>query len=234
MKTNSNNTKASQELQEHILEEFENLCIAKSENTKDKLTVIIDKVCNIENISDCMRKLKEYDYGTYIHSVRVGIICVAIGCIMGYEEQFIVELGAAGLLHDIGKKFLPCEVINKKEKLTQLEFIIVKYHAAMSAYYIMKKYKYFNETIVMGVYQHHERLDGSGYPRQLIKEEIGIPGRILAIADTFEAYSSNRAYHAARTINETIDFMNRLETIDKDIYKKFRRQINVEVERIEM
>lgn len=221
------------QLKDDMITAYESICVI-NEEIKKKFIAIILEVCNTESLSICMRKLRDYDYNTYIHSVRVGIYSMLIGFLLDYDEVFITEIGIAGLLHDIGKKFIPIEIINKKEGLSQLEFILVQAHVSMSTYYIKKKYNFINKNIVSGVYQHHERLDGTGYPRCLMNDEISVPGRILAIADIYEAYSSNRPYHESRTAQQTTEFMQALNGLDTDILNKFTDCLNYDTGKVEI
>ena len=170
-------------------------------------------------------KLKSYDYSTYIHSVRVSVLSMIIGKILGYSQSTIKELGIAGLLHDIGKRYIPVEIITKPDKLDDIEKNIVAMHPAGSVYYIRKNYN-LSKNILCGVYEHHERLDGSGYPRKLIGDEISRAGRIIAIADIFEAYSSERSYHNARSFKETVAYLKSCKGLDQFIVDKFIEHID--------
>ena len=161
----------------------------------------------------------------YLHSVRVAVISVCIGKILGYNRDLVNELCLAGLLHDIGKKFVPVEIILKPSKLDEIEKDIIRAHPAMSAYYLRERYKYINEDVLLGVYEHHERLDGTGYPRGLKGEEISEIGRIIAIADVLEAYSSERSYHEARSLKQTIKYLETNTGLDQYIIGQLKEHI---------
>lgn len=209
-----------------------------SRNEKDinnKIHNIIEKQALIisTEYKNCIYayKLKSYDYSTYIHSVRVSVLSMVIGKLLGYSQNIIKELGIAGLLHDIGKRYIPVEIITKPDKLDDIEKNIVAMHPAGSVYYIRNNYN-LTKNILCGVYEHHERLDGSGYPRRLIGDEISEAGRIIAIADIFEAYSSERSYHNARSFKETVEYLKNCKGLDQFIVNKFVEHIDVEVDMV--
>ncbi|MBD5508854.1 MAG: HD domain-containing protein [Lachnospiraceae bacterium] len=179
------------------------------------------QICSNTSINNCAYKLETYDKPTYMHSVRVAVLCMIIGKLMNFDKNNIIELGIAGLLHDIGKLLIPINIITKPGKLDEIEKILINSHSASSAYYLRENYTSISKNVIVGVVEHHERLDGTGYPRHLKGNEISLIGRIIAVADIFEAYSSNRSYHKARTITETIEFMQKLNGLDQRILNLF-------------
>ena len=126
------------------------------------------------------------------HERRVGEIAAAIGAEMGLDENSLEGLRVAGHLHDVGKISVPAEILSKPGRLTKIEYQLVQEHA-QTGYDILKGYD-FPWPIALVTLQHHERLDGSGYPQGLKGGEILFEARILAVADTVEAMSSHRPY----------------------------------------
>jgi HD-GYP domain-containing protein (c-di-GMP phosphodiesterase class II) len=114
---------------------------------------------------------------------------------MGLSEWQQTGVYITGLLHDVGKVAVPSEILSKPGKINQNEFIIIQNHSRIG-YEILKRIE-FPWPVTMAVLQHHERLDGSGYPSGLSGEEIIIEARILGVADVVEAMSSHRPYRAA-------------------------------------
>jgi putative nucleotidyltransferase with HDIG domain len=120
---------------------------------------------------------------------------MAIGAEMGFDAQRLEGLRVGGYLHDVGKITIPAEILAKPGKLSAIEYELIKGHA-QAGYDILKDVE-FPWPVAQMAYQHHERLDGSGYPRGLKGEAILLEARIMAVADTVEAMSSHRPYRAA-------------------------------------
>jgi PAS domain S-box-containing protein/putative nucleotidyltransferase with HDIG domain len=129
------------------------------------------------------------------HEKRVAKIAMAIGAEMGFDAQRLEGLRVGGYLHDVGKITIPAEILAKPGKLSAIEYELIKGHA-QAGYDILKDVE-FPWPVAQMAYQHHERLDGSGYPRGLKGEAILLEARIMAVADTVEAMSSHRPYRAA-------------------------------------
>jgi putative nucleotidyltransferase with HDIG domain len=137
------------------------------------------------------------------HEKRVTELAVAIAAEMGRDDAAIEGLRLAGLVHDIGKLTVPAEILNKPSLLTPIEFELIKGHSA-AAYEILKSIE-FDYPVADIVVQHHERLDGSGYPAGLKDDEILAEARILAVADVVEAMASHRPYRAALGVEAALD-----------------------------
>lgn len=136
------------------------------------------------------------------HQQRVAELAVRIARRMGLESDRIEGIHAAGILHDIGKLTIPAEILTKPAKLNELEYSLVKVHP-QTGYDILKGIE-FPWPLPEMVLQHHERLDGSGYPQGLSGEDIMLEARILAVADVVEAMSSFRPYRAALGMDEAL------------------------------
>lgn len=136
------------------------------------------------------------------HERRVGEICAAIGTEIGLPDERIEGLRVAGGVHDVGKIAAPAEILSKPSQLTPAEYELVKQHAQLG-YEILKDVE-FPWPVAQVAWQHHERMDGSGYPRGLKGDEILIEARILAVADTVEAMSSHRPYRAGLGIDNAL------------------------------
>ncbi|MBC8476935.1 MAG: HD-GYP domain-containing protein, partial [Dehalococcoidia bacterium] len=129
------------------------------------------------------------------HQKRVADIACAIGRAMELTEWDIKGIRIAGLLHDVGKLAVPAEILTKPGKLNVSEFSIIKSHSQVS-YNILELIE-FPWPVKEAILQHHERLDGSGYPDGLSGDDIIIGARILGVADVVEAISSHRPYRPA-------------------------------------
>jgi len=117
---------------------------------------------------------------------------------MGLTEEQFDGLRMAGLIHDIGKINVPAEILNKSGRISDTEFNIIKIHP-QAGYNLLREIE-FPWPVAQIVLQHHERLDGSGYPQGLRGEEIMLEARILAVADVVEAMASHRPYRPAHSI----------------------------------
>ena len=148
-----------------------------------------------------MTKL-ENDVNTDHHQRRVADVAGAIAEEMGLEETQVCAIRMAALIHDIGKIWLRAEVLSKPTRLTEIEFGIVRAHAE-AGYNVCRAIR-FPSSIAQMVLQHHERMDGSGYPRGLLGEHIALGARILAVADVVEAMASKRPYRPARSVDEAL------------------------------
>jgi HD-GYP domain-containing protein (c-di-GMP phosphodiesterase class II) len=127
------------------------------------------------------------------------------------QAEKVQELAVAGLLHDVGKVYVPSEILSKPGKLTGLELGLAKAHAEAS-YNIVKSIK-FSGSIAHIVWQHHERMDGSGYPQGLNGHQIMLEARILAVADVVEAMTAHRPYRPALGLEKALDEITRNRTI---------------------
>ena len=136
------------------------------------------------------------------HSQRVGQIASAMGAELGFDLRRQEGLRVAGYLHDIGKITIPAEILSKPGKLNPVEYLLIKGHAQAS--YDVLKGVAFPWPVAEVARQHHERLDGSGYPQSLKGESILLEARILAVADVIEAMSSHRPYRAGLGIDKAL------------------------------
>lgn len=141
------------------------------------------------------------------HQQRVARLACAIGRKMGMEEEEVDGIFMAALIHDIGKIYVPAEILNRPAKLNETEMDLVKTHPNIG-YDIVKDID-FSQPIDRIVVQHHERIDGSGYPNGIQGDEIILPARILAVADVVEAMASHRPYRPAHSLEETLGEIDR-------------------------
>jgi PAS domain S-box-containing protein len=141
------------------------------------------------------------------HQRRVTELAVRIGQEMGLVHDRVDSLQVAGLMHDIGKISIPAEILSKPTRLTDIEMELVRGHPQM-AYDILKNVE-FPWPVAEFVLQHHERIDGSGYPNGLRGNEIRLEARIIAVADVVEAISSHRPYRPARGIGAGLEEIER-------------------------
>ncbi|OHD66350.1 MAG: hypothetical protein A2176_07665 [Spirochaetes bacterium RBG_13_51_14] len=158
----------------------------------------------IQGIIQAMaRTVEARDPYTAGHQARVARIAEAIARQLGLPENKIREIEMAAMIHDLGKIYVPSEILSKPGKINETEFAIIKAHPEI-AYEILKEIE-FPFSLAEIVYQHHERVDGSGYPRRLKGEEILLEAKIISVADVVEAMASHRPYRPTLGITAAVE-----------------------------
>ena len=148
-------------------------------------------------------RLREQDIGTYGHGLQVSVYLTAFGRHLGFPRSLLASLAQIGLLLDVGKIRLPRELLEKQGRLEPDEFEQVKAHVQHSLD-ILSETPNFDAEVLAGIAQHHERMNGSGYPRGLVGDEIGVTGRMAGIVDCFAALINHRPYAAAVSSYEAL------------------------------
>jgi HD-GYP domain-containing protein (c-di-GMP phosphodiesterase class II) len=148
-------------------------------------------------------RLREKDKTVYGHGLQVAVYLVAFGRHLGYPKAELAQLGTIGLLLDIGKIRLPRELLEKHGRLSSGEFETVKAHVAHSLD-ILEETPNWSPEVLEGIAQHHERMNGSGYPKGLKADEIGLFGRMAGITDCFAALTKSRPYADAVSSYEAL------------------------------
>ena len=179
-----------------------------------------------------LNSIKTYDNYTFQHSIDVAIVSIMIGRKIGLPTKRLHELGVGCLLHDIGKVFIPEDIVNKPGKLTPEEFDAIKMHSSIG-YELAKGVASIGILPPHVAFQHHEKQDGSGYPRGLtgnnrlmISKEprtIHLYGSIAAVADVYDALSSDRPYRKALTPEKVIEIMRGMKEthLNRDVLRYF-------------
>ncbi|MDZ4655134.1 MAG: HD domain-containing protein [Coriobacteriia bacterium] len=152
--------------------------------------------------------LKNYDEYTFFHSVNVAILSLALGSMLTKEYRFLSTLGVGALLHDIGKMTIASSVLNKPGPLTSEEWAAVRRHPVLGAEHAALTPGLDKASLVV-ILEHHMRFDLAGYPQQMTPRPQHLGSRIVAVADAFDAMTSNRAYSSARMQSEAIEILVR-------------------------
>ena len=169
--------------------------------------------------------LKISDEYTFKHSVDVATMAMIVAKQMQWEQKEVYNIGVAGLLHDVGKSKIPEELINKPGRLTDEEFEIMKQHSVFG-YRLLKEKGDLSEDILLGVLQHHEKINGRGYPMQVENKYIGRYARILAVVDVYDALVTERAYKKAFSQRDAIEIiMSMTEELDINAVKSFLNSV---------
>jgi putative nucleotidyltransferase with HDIG domain len=175
-----------------------------------------------------LARLKTADDYTYMHSVAVCALMVALARQLDLDEKATREAGMAGLLHDLGKAVMPMEVLNKPGKLTDEEFRIIKSHP-------VEGHRMLVEGGAVGAIpldvclHHHEKVDGSGYPKSLKDAEISLHAKMGAVCDVYDAITSNRPYKAGWDPAESIRKMTEWSKghFDERVFQAFVKSIGI-------
>jgi hypothetical protein len=151
-------------------------------------------------------RLAEKDEYTEEHTRRVALRAVQVGEELGLPPGRLRSLAAGGLLHDIGKLSVPDDVLKKPGPLDEDEYAVIQRHPELGRR-LLHELGGFGEGVLRLVHDHHERLDGSGYPQRLAAEELDLDTRILAVCDVYDALISTRVYRAAWSAEQALDFL---------------------------
>lgn len=170
--------------------------------TDDLMKAIEDN----EAIAVDISALKVSDEYTFKHSVDVATMSMIVSRQYGLPDEQIYEIGISGLLHDIGKSKIPNEILNKAGKLTDEEFALIKQHSLLG-YQILKDKPELSNAIKLGVLQHHEKINGSGYPMGATEDKIHIFAKIIAVADIYDALVTERPYKKAFTPRDAVEMI---------------------------
>jgi HD-GYP domain-containing protein (c-di-GMP phosphodiesterase class II) len=189
---------------------------------------IIDQITSNPDVLVSMVDIKSYDNYTYSHSVNVCVLSVMLGIERGMNRYDVRDLGQGAILHDIGKLFVPGEILNKNGPLTDEEYRIIMRHTKDGFEVLRKKHdiSLFSAHVA---YQHHERLDGSGYPRQLKGDDIHDYAKIVAIVDSYDAMTSDRVYRDALTPYEAVSVLVRETSTkyDRNLVGRFLKLVAI-------
>jgi len=172
--------------------------------------------------------LKSYDEYTYHHSLSVALLSVATGQALGLEHEKLKKLGRSAMLHDVGKQFIPSDILNNKGRLTEEQFNIMRDHPGKGALSLKLK-SLGDPEIWSGVMFHHEKLNGTGYPRGLKNNEIPLFAKIIAVTDVYDAVTSYRSYRSPMPPAEAYEIIcSQVETaFDYDIVKAFFKRLEL-------
>lgn len=177
---------------------------------------------DIAAVSSLLR-LSTHDYYTYNHCVDVAVYSIVLAKkLYGDDQKLLMLAGLGGLLHDIGKRKVDLNIINKSTALTPEEWGEIKKHPGYG-FELLEEVQAVPDTSRLVVLEHHENFDGTGYPKQLKGEEISKLSRIVTIADVFDALTTNRSYHKAVPPSQALNIMYGMQPgkFDPGIFRSF-------------
>lgn len=198
------------------------------EKIKESIMLVNNMVDNILANRDAiydLLSLRTHDYYTYTHSVNVAALSVGLAIASGLDRDRTEKLGIGAMLHDLGKSAIPHEILNKPGRLTDAEFAIMKTHVIESER-LLSPQKEIPEESFMAILQHHERLTGRGYPFGISGIQVQLFGRITAIADCYDAMTTQRVYKPAFTPFHALSIMvNEKESFDPELLAAFIKML---------
>lgn len=187
---------------------------------------IISEITTNKNAAVNMMDLKVFDDYTYYHSVNVAAISIVVGLSAGLSKTGLYQLGLGALLHDIGKVFVPKDILDKPGKLTVAEYDEIKKHSLLGSEYLREKWEVPIESNIT-VLTHHEKYDGSGYPYGLKSDKVPELGKIVAVADVYDALTSDRPYRRGMLPSDAMEYVMGGSGImfDPKVVEMFTRKI---------
>jgi putative nucleotidyltransferase with HDIG domain len=172
--------------------------------------------------------MRNYDNYTFTHMVNVSILAMAQARALGIEGRLLREFGMSALMHDIGKVRTPKEILNKPGKLTDDEFVIMRRHVVDGAE-ILRRTPEVPVLAPVVAFEHHLRLDGSGYPHTVIRESMNLGSMLCAISDVYDAMRSQRAYQQASPTDRILAVLKKNEgaQLDKHLVRRFTQLLGI-------
>ncbi|MBB4214538.1 putative nucleotidyltransferase with HDIG domain [Rhizobium sp. BK212] len=172
-------------------------------------------------------RLKSRDEATFLHSISVSALMILFSRHLGLDEATVQALGTAGLLHDVGKLEIPLEILNKEGPLDEDEIKMIRDHPE-KGHAILSRQEGISEIVLDVCLNHHERIDGKGYPRKLSEEQVSFHSRLAAICDVYDAITSVRPYRAPWSASQALKWMLGNEGhFDRRLLKKFALCLSV-------
>lgn len=167
---------------------------------------LLDEIKTDQNLISIMSDVYTYDHYIFSHSLNVTLYSLAIGLQLKLSKKDLETLGMGAILHDVGKMQIPENILLKPGRLTEDEFLEIKKHAE-AGFDILRGVHSLPLIVAHCAFQHHERLNGSGYPRGISGDDIHTFAKIIAVADVFDAVTSNRIYRNAMLPHEGMEIL---------------------------
>lgn len=190
---------------------------------------IVEEVVRNRNAVFHLNDIRMYDDYTFAHSVNVCVLSVLVGAALQYTPRQLMELGVGAILHDVGKMAVDKQILNKPGYLDNSEMDVMRLHPELGLEILRKYSAELSWLSIHVAYQHQEKFDGSGYPRGLKGHDIHEYARITAIADVYDALTSDRPYRSGLAPSEAYEFMmaGSGTHFDPDILREFLRHIAI-------
>ncbi len=210
---------------EYMEELFHDIRTGKSIKAGEARELVMDMVDSIMRNPDALvllSNLKDRNEYSVVHSINVSVLSLAFGRYLGFGREQLFELGMAALLHDVGEMRLPDHILQKEGMLTEEESRVMRRHTDYGKK-ILSETDGIPQIAIDVAHSHHERMNGSGYPRGLRGDDIGYFSRIVGIVDVYDAVTSNHVYRTRITSTEALKSMYdwREQLFDAEIVEQF-------------
>ncbi len=176
-----------------------------------------------------LSRLKQFDEYTFYHSVNTSILAMSLGRHLTFERDALHQVGVGTLLHDIGKTQIPPEILNKPGRFEPHEMEIMKQHV-LRGVEVLATTTGLGDSYLRPTLEHHERVDGTGYPHRRSRDELSQFGLIAAVVDIYDAITSDRCYHKGRAAHEALQFLYRLAIeghLDATLVQQFIQVVGI-------
>jgi HD-GYP domain-containing protein (c-di-GMP phosphodiesterase class II) len=188
---------------------------------------IVDSVFRNQNAMSMLARIKDQKNYNWRHMINCAIYIAVFTKYLGYDTTKVQEFALGALLHDVGQAKLPQGILNKPENLTANELATVKKHVAFG-FGLVKSEKGITSTMVDMIINHHERLDGSGYPRGIDASKLSVPARIMAIIDVFDALTADRPHQQSdEPLNALRYLLANKNLFDSELVQRFIKCLGV-------
>lgn len=173
---------------------------------KEVVADCVDSILRNESAMVWMTRIKNQDDYTAEHCLRVGILAITFGKYLQLERDQLELVGLCGMLHDVGKMHIPTHILNKATPLTQQEFDTIKEHTVLGHNYLAS-HADLQPEVQQAAHNHHEHIDGQGYPRQVSQDELSLFDRMIAIVDSYDAMTSDRCYRLGMPASQAVSIL---------------------------
>jgi putative nucleotidyltransferase with HDIG domain len=201
-------------------------------NMKEVNRVVFDMTDSILRNPDALTslsRLKKFDEYTFYHSVNTSILAMSLGRHLEFDRNSLHQIGVGTLLHDIGKTKIPPEILNKPSRFKPHEMEIMKQHV-LRGVEVLTSTTGLGDSYLRPALEHHERVDGTGYPHRRVRSELSQFGLIAAVVDIYDAMTSDRCYHKGQPAHEALQFLYRLSLeghLDTTLVQQFIHVVGV-------
>jgi putative nucleotidyltransferase with HDIG domain len=206
--------------------------LGRAINVEAVNTVVADMTDSVLRNPDALSslsRLKRFDEYTFYHSVNTSLLAMSLGRSLGFDRSMLHLAGVGTLLHDIGKMKIPLEVLNKPGRFEAHEMEIMKQHV-LRGVEVLANTTGLGDSYVQPALEHHERVNGGGYPHKCAKQDISQYGLITAIVDIYDAMTSDRCYHKGQPAYQALQLLYRLSLeghLDSTLVQRFIQVVGV-------